>query len=625
MCGIAGVFAATTSTSETRAAIERMAAALIHRGPDDLGVVVDHERRAALACRRLSLVGIANGHQPVDNEDASVSAVFNGEIYNHRSLRRQLVSTGHRFSTDADTEVIVHLYEEQGPECFAALDGMFAIAVLDRRENRLVLARDGSGMKQLSYATTPAGFIFASEAKALFASGMVAARPDWAALDTYLAVGYVPAPRSCFDGVRKLGAGTCLVVDEGGVQERTFWRFAYPAAEARLADDDYARRLDQVLRAAVASHTKADTRVGAFLSGGWDSSILAAMAAEQVPGRLATFSVVFPDSPAVDESRFSRRMAEHLCSEHREVEFRAADVPALLPRAVWHREEPFTGPGLPEFQVASLAAAHVKAVLSGQGSDELFGGYPWENDGAWWYRLRCVIPPVVARGTARLPVPPAWRLPLGLLGAPDEAAADAEWMRALLPAEKDRLFDPDRRRAHDKPDSEPFRCSPPTLASCRDGLQRRAALDFACRLTDGILVTGDRMTMAHSLEVRMPFLDRAVIDFAAALPSDLKVRAGQEKYVLRRLISLRPDLLPPEIASRRKFGLQYPLSEYLLGPLETFVRELLLDSPFAHDCLNRGAMDRMLRKWLAQEPPQVKAPWSLVVLAAWWNCFIAGS
>jgi asparagine synthase (glutamine-hydrolysing) len=619
MCGIAGVFDATVSPAETRSAIERMAGALVHRGPDDLGIVIDEDRRAGLACRRLSLVGITNGHQPVSNEDGTVSVVFNGEIYNHRALRRRLSRAGHRFTTDADTEVIVHLYEERGLESFAGLDGMFAIAVLDRRRGRLVLARDGCGMKQLCYARTPGGFVFASEAKALFASEMVRARPDWAALDTYLAVGYVPAPRSCFAGVHKLGAGTYVVVDAGGLQERTFWRLRYAASGQRLSDDEYGRRLEHILRAAVASHTDADTRVGAFLSGGWDSSILAAMAAEVVPGPLATFSVVFPESPGIDESRFSRLMAQHIGSEHREIEFRASDVPRLLPDAVWHREEPFTGPGLPEFQVASLASRHVKAVLSGQGSDELFGGYPWQTDGERWYRLRAVVPPLAARLAAKTPLRTRWRLPLAVLGAPDPAAADAEWMRSLTPAEKNRLFR--RGLRQETPDAVPFRCQPETLASCRDPFQRRAALDFTRRLTDGILVTGDRMAMAHSLEVRMPFLDRTVVDYAAALPTDLKVRAGQEKYVLRHLTAL----LPPEIASRRKFGLQYPLAEYLLGTLQPFVRELLLDSPFAHDCLDRHAIDRMLRRWLTREPPELRAPWSLVVLAAWWNRFMASN
>jgi asparagine synthase (glutamine-hydrolysing) len=619
VCGIAGVFGATIPAVSIEATMARMAGALIHRGPDDLGILVDADRRAALACRRLSLVGVANGHQPVSNEDGTVSVVFNGEIYNHRALRRRLVRAGHTFSTEADTEVIVHLYEEDGPGCFAALDGMFAIAVLDRRKECLVLARDGCGMKQLCYAITPRGFIFASEGKALFASHMLHPRPDWEALDTYLAVGYAPAPRTCFDGMTKLGAGTYLTVDARGIRETTFWRLGYPAREPRRTDEEYAKDLEDILRAAVVSHTQADIRVGALLSGGWDSSILAAMAAPVVPGRLATYSVIFPENPGVDESRFSRMMADHIGSEHHEIEFRASDVPRLLPDAVWHREEPFTGPGLPEFQVAALAARDVKAVLSGQGSDELFGGYFWQHAGARWYRLRAVVPPLAAQLAARLPLPARCRLPLRLLGARDAAAADAEWMRALTPAEKDRLLRPGLRPA--TPDAGPFRCPPETLATCRDPFQRRAALDFCRRLTDGILVTGDRMAMAHSLELRMPFLDRAVVDFAAALPTDMKVRAGQEKYVLRHLTSL----LPPEIAARRKFGLQYPLAEYLSGPLRSYVRDMLLDSPFGRDCLDRQATERMLRRWLAADPPELRAPWSLVVLAAWWNRFMVPS
>jgi asparagine synthase (glutamine-hydrolysing) len=469
-------------------------------------------------------------------------------------------------------------------------------------------------MKQLCYAATPTGFLFASEAKAIFASGLLQPRADWAALDTYLAVGFVPAPASCFAGVRKLAAGSILVVDQSGVREQTFWRMRYRTGR-RLSDEEHAQEMLGALRSAVRSHLAAEARIGAYLSGGWDSSILAALAADLVSGRLATFSVVLPDNPSVDERRFSRLMASHLGSEHHEVEFRAADVPRLLPDAVWYREEPFTGPALLELQLASLASRHVKAVLSGQGSDELLGGYPWQQGGERWYRLRAVVPPFAARLAAHAPLSRAWRLPLGILAAGDAAAADAEWMRGLTPVEKDRVLAPGLRG--ERPDSRPFRCHPDTLASCRDPLQRRMALDLTRRLADGLLATNDRMAMAHSLEVRMPFLDRAVVELSLALPSDLKVRGDQRKVVLGRLVGM----LPTEIAARRKFGLQYPLAEYLRGPLRGFVREQLLESPGLGELLNRRAVERMLRRQLGGDHPDMKGLWALVVLAAWWRRF----
>ncbi len=275
MCGIAGIFATALSDDDLRAALARMEKSLIHRGPDAGETLVLSNPRGGLAARRLSIVDLANGGQPMPNQDCTVFALLNGEIYNHRELREDLVSRGHHFRGTCDTETLVHLYEEFGDQCLDRLHGMFALAIYDTRERRLLLARDGPGMKPLYYAETAHGFLFASEAKALFASGLVRAAPNPAAIGLYLAVGWVPAPLSAFRGVRKLLPGGYLVVDDDGVRHGEFWKYRYQPADPRRTEQDYSAELDSLLTAAVRSHAAADVPVGAFLSGGWDSSLTA--------------------------------------------------------------------------------------------------------------------------------------------------------------------------------------------------------------------------------------------------------------------------------------------------------------------------------------------------------------
>lgn len=618
MCGIGGIFHGEASGDDLSQILDRLAGAMVHRGPDDSGSVVDGPLAAGLTCRRLSLIGVHDGHQPIDSEDGMLSLVANCEIYNHRQLGRRLEASGHRFKTSTDAEVILHLYEDEGVDGFSALNGMFAMVILDRRHKRLVMARDRSGMKQLYHTSIGRTFLFASEAKALFATGLVDAEPDWDAIDTFLAVGFVPAPRSCFKNIHKLEAGTYLVVDGQRARRGEFWHLRYQPDTPARNDYDYAQTLGELLRAAVASHLDAESPVGVFLSGGWDSSLVASMAAAEVGAGLPTFSIVMPEYPQYDEGGYARTMAAHIRSDHHEVEFRSSDIPALLHEAVWFREEPFTGPAILEFQLAEMASRHVKAVLAGQGSDELFGGYPWLQRDQAWYRGRRFVPSALANGLGDRVTRGRCRLPLRVLGSPDDVAADIEFFRKLNPREKDLVIRPGLRVAH--PDIGPYRPHPGTLLTCRDHIQRRMSIDFTRRLTDGILVTNDRMAMAHGLEVRLPFLDGPIIEFASSLPTSLKVRDGQEKYVL----SLLTGRLPAEIANRRKFGLQYPLRDLLLGPLRSFVDDALLDDR-ASEIFNRPALQKLLPRWLSGPTPNLDAPWSLVVLRVWWEQFFGRS
>src|ERR1039458_8747197 len=533
MCGIAGIFNVDLSTEELQAALTRMEQSLVHRGPDEGAACVIAEMHGGLAVRRLSIVDLEHGSQPCSNEDSTVFALLNGEIYNHRALREGLTARGHRFRGESDTEVVTHLYEEYGDECLERLRGMFALAAYDTRRRRLLLARDGPGMKPLYFAHARRGLLFASEAKALFASGLVRPEPNPAAIDTYLALGFVPAPLSAFRVVETSVTGKYLIADAAGTRRGAFWKYRSQPVQPGRSDEDYGAELDAVLGAAVRSHMAADVPVGAFLSGGWDSSLVAAVAGRGAGRELKTFSIIFPGDITADEGRFSRCMAEHIGSDHHEIEFRSSLMPALIPKIVRHMEEPCANvPAGVIYVLASLAGAHVKTVLSGEGSDELFAGYKRFSENLP-YVLRNFVPRSPARWAALHC--PHFRLRRGLrfLGARDGRTADAELARLFTPEDK-RLLLNDWCQA-EGPDLEPALIDADQLAACSDTLQRRLSFEFTGRLANAILLASDKMAMAHSLEVRMPFLDRSVVEFALRLPSRLKVHSGREKVILSGL------------------------------------------------------------------------------------------
>lgn len=616
MCGIAGLFLQGESAEQTLARLSRMTGSMQHRGPDDEGCWLSGEMDAALGFRRLSIIDLETGNQPLLNEDGSVAVVCTGEIYNHRELRRELEAAGHRFRTHSDCEVIVHLYEERGVDCLARLNGMFALAIADTRRRRVLLARDAAGMKHLYFTRLRGALAFASEARALFVGGVAEPAPDWNALSSAVAFGIIASPETAFHGVERLQPGHYAVCDSAGWEQGAFWRPLFARERATGSLRACAEELETRLRGAVGTHMAADVPVGAFVSGGLDSSLVAVFAAQVSSRPLKTFSIRFPEAPAIDEGGFAALVASRIGSEHEEVEFRAHHLPSVLPGVIRAQEEPLvSSPAALIFALSKAAARSVKVVVGGEGADELFAGYPWLKAG-WVYPLRRLVPRGMASAAAGWAASDGLNRLFRLSAAPDTAAADGEWLRQCSFGDVRNLLNPDLPLLP-RLDGAVLRAPARILESCRDRLERRLSLDFTRRLSDAILLNADKTSMANSLEIRMPFLDRTVLEFALALPSRFKLRLRQEKAILHGL----SRHLPPEIAARRKHGLSLPLNALGAPAMFSFVRDTLLDGPGGSVLFRRAGLER----WLSQAfkvRRQRRVLWTLLNLKLWWDQFI---
>jgi asparagine synthase (glutamine-hydrolysing) len=562
MCGICGVVSANGSVDPGR--IERMSATLVHRGPDSAGEFVDGT--VALAARRLSIIDLETGDQPIANEDGTLHVVQNGELYNYRELRRELERAGHTFRTQGDTEVLLHLYEQHGEGFAERLRGMFAVAIWDAARRRLVLARDRFGIKPLYYRHTAGELAFASELRAL-PRGEI----DLDALEAFLAFNSIPAPLTIFREVRKLPAGHVLVWEDGSVRLE---RFARPAPLPQRIEDEEAELVEELrarLRDSVRAHLVSDVPVGVLLSGGVDSALLAALAAEETAEPLRTFSIGFEER-SFDELADARRVAERYGTQHRELVLRP-DAALLLPALAEAFDEPFAdSSALPTYLVSELAAGDVKVALSGEGGDELFGGY---------YTYAADLLAERVGGLARLARPVVERLP----SSSEKASLDyraKRFVRAahLPPLERHHgwkeIFSPDlraqltgRRSAFDPVDLLRARYSETQGA---DDLARLQDVDLGVYLVDDLLVKTDRASMAHSLEARVPYLDTVVTNLALALPTRHKVRGLSKKVLLRKAAA---PLLPREIVHGKKRGFSIPAAAWLRRELEPFARETL--------------------------------------------------
>jgi asparagine synthase (glutamine-hydrolysing) len=607
MCGICGVASANGSADPERVA--RMSATLVHRGPDSAGDFSDGT--VAIAARRLSIIDLETGDQPIANEDGTLHVVQNGEIYNYRELRRELERTGHRFRTHGDTEVLLHLYEQHGDDFAARLRGMFAVAIWDAPRRRLVLARDRFGIKPLYYRHSGGELAFASELRAL-PRGEI----DLDALEAYLAFNSIPSPLTIFRDVRKLPAGHLLLWEDGGVRLERFGRPA-PVPIEQLRDDEEAELVEELrsrLRDSVRAHLVSDVPLGVMLSGGVDSALLAALAAEESSEPLRTFSIGFEER-SFDELADARRVAEQYGTLHRELVLRP-DAALLLPALAEAFDEPFAdSSALPTYLVSELAASEVKVALSGEGGDELFGGY---------YTYAADLLAARVGKLARFARPLVERLPTsGRKASLDYRAKRFVRAAHLPPLERHHgwkeIFSTDARA-----ELTGRRCSvdPVDLLRSRyeetegaDALARLQDVDLGTYLVDDLLVKTDRASMAHSLEARVPYLDTVVSNLALALPAHHKVRGLSKKVLLRKAAE---PLLPREIVHGKKRGFSIPAAAWLRGELEPFARETLSPERLRRQgFFEPAAVARVIDEHVSGVDDLSRQLWGLLAFTLW--------
>jgi asparagine synthase (glutamine-hydrolysing) len=619
MCGITGIRDLASGPIEL-SDLQAMCRAMVHRGPDDEGYYLGSG--VGLAMRRLSIIDVAGGHQPIANEDRTVWAILNGEIYNYRELRADLESRGHTFSTASDTEVIVHLYEEHGARCVEKLRGMFGLAVWDERSHTLLIARDRLGIKPLYYAQVGSRLLWASELKSLLALPEVERTIDWPSLSYLLTFQYTPADQSIVSGVRKLEPG-CLLIAKGSGTPRIerYWTPRFAPDHSRSMDDTV-ERLRELLEESVRMHLVSDVPLGAFLSGGLDSSSVVATMARLMDSPVETFSIGF-DEPAFDERKYARQVASQLGTRHHELVVEP-DAVRLIDDLTWHLDEPLgDASAIPTYFVSRLASQHVKVVLSGDGGDELFGGY---DKYCVEQRERRRDP--FTRPFARLLAAISAAMPEGAKGRRfighhalrgGERYIDAgtifavEAQRKLLHRDVTsglRLADAGKRMA-----ARLAGGSPHWLSSLQH-------LDLEHYLPLDVLTKVDRMSMACSIETRVPLLDHVLVEFVATIPGEHHLRAGTGKAVFKRAMR---GVLPDEIIDRPKRGFGVPLAHWFRGDLSGFIRDVLLDQT----CQQRGIFQpEYVRQLIAMNEGGRNLDmqlWTLVSFEMWCRLFLDGS
>jgi len=576
MCGIHGILDFTGAPADP-GVISAMGRITRHRGPDDEGMHIDGA--VAIGMRRLSIIDVAGGHQPLSNEDGTLWLVANGEIYNYRELSRTLVAQGHRLRTRSDCETLLHLYEQHGDEFLTHVNGMFAFALWDSRRRRLLIGRDRLGVKPLYLWNDSRRLVFASEAKAILGVPGIATELDPAALASYLSLGYVPAPRSMFRGVRKLPPASLLVAEAGRVNERVYWRVP-DRVDTAIDERTWIGRVRDRLEEAVRLQMVSDVPIGALLSGGIDSSAVVAFMSAHSDRPVNTYAIGFEGGEAesyYNELPYARRVAKLFNTHHREIVVRP-DVVALLPRLLWHMDEPIADSAfITTYLVSEFARRDVTVILSGVGGDELFGGYRRYLGNHYQQRFRR-LPGGMRRAMTALgarlpsdrhsPLLNTMRLAKGFLASAelplDERyrsyvevfgeGASAEILRNPMIADADPLM------------------AAFAEATSSDDLNRMLSVDAATQLPDDLLLLTDKMSMAVSLECRVPLLDHELTELAASIPQAIKLRGGKLKHVMKAALA---DVLPPDILGRKKRGFGTPMGAWFKGALAPLLRQLL--------------------------------------------------
>lgn len=626
MCGICGQLN-PAGVRETD--LQPMLHAIAHRGPDNEGMFINGP--VGLGSRRLSIIDLPGGDQPIANEDKTIWITFNGEIYNYRYLRQQL-EPNHQFRTHSDTEVILHLYEEMGEACVTALRGMFAFAIWDSRQQKLLLARDRLGQKPLFYAQRGDQFLFASEIK-----GILAAAPDLRqmndeAMHHYLSLRFIPSPQTMLQRIHKLPPAHTLVYYNGRVRLNRYWNLSFED-KLEMSDDEYGSSLRQMLQDAVASHLVSDVPVGAFLSGGMDSSMIVAIMAQDLKQPVQTFGVGVSEQ-GFNELPYARQVAEWHGTRHVEACVEA-DLVHTLPQMIWHLDEPSDPIAACQYQAAALAAAHVKVVLGGDGGDELFAGFD-RYAGLRYVGYYALLPALLREGVLgpMLTAVPEnfayksvtqklrWMHQLALL--PDTAAryAEATCFFRFSHTDKQQLYSERLWQQLGQIRTEEVITQPFHNAPATDPIDRMLYVDYVTRLPEHSLMLTDRMTMAHSLELRSPLLDHELVEHLAAYPSRLKLQGRQLKVILRQLAT---DYLPPQIVRREKQGFMFPVAYWFRNELYPLLQTVLLESFFVREGLfRRSYVTQLLAEHRQQRVDHHVRLWMLLNLALWHRLYVQG-
>jgi asparagine synthase (glutamine-hydrolysing) len=626
MCGISGKLMFDREAKVSRERIKAMATAIRHRGPDDEGYYLSGQ--IGLGFRRLSIIDLGTGHQPISNEDERIWVVFNGEIYNYQELRRELVDKGHAFKTLTDTEVLVHLYEEYGPDLVVKLRGMFAFALWDENKKLLFLTRDRVGIKPLYYCLNENSLCFGSEVKALLADPDCRRDIDPTMIDRFLTFYYMPGEETLFKNIFKLPPGSYLIVRDGKVTVHRYWDLNFQTDESLSDEDTATERLLNLLDSTVGLHMISDVPVGFLLSGGVDSTAILSFAAGKTEHPTSSYTVGFSVPGVVDERPYARMAAKRFGTEHHELEISSKEFSDFLPSYVWHMEEPVCEPpAVALYYVSKLASSYVKVLISGEGGDEAFAGYSNYRNLLWLERLKRAAGPMCSPLSKSL-------MTLNALMRSRKIAKYASMLSVPLQASyysrtssPFHFFNRSASELYSR-DFGGYAGKEQSLNPVREHLRNAAGnnilntmlyVDTMTWLPDDLLVKADKMTMANSVELRVPFLDHKVLEFAAALPASFKVRGWTTKYLAKKALTSR---VPTEILDRKKAGFPVPYESWLRTDLHDWMRDILLD----RKTMDRGYFEKRTIENLISNDLQVggysKELFSLVVLELWHRAFL---
>lgn len=620
MCAISGI-AAFKGPGVQEAALRKMTGALRHRGPDDEGYFLDPKGKVALGHRRLSIIDLSTGHQPVFNEDGRLAVVFNGEIYNYLELRSELEKKGHRFSTRSDTEVILHLYEERGADCVERLRGMFAFALWDGRNDELFLARDRAGKKPIYYAVADGVFYFASEIQALYEIPEISKEIDDDAIDLYLTYSYIPSPYSIYRAIRKLPPAHYLRFNADGLTVGRYWRPDY-SRKIRIDYEEAKQELVRILSRSVELRLISDVPLGAFLSGGIDSSAVVALMSRFSSQPVKTFSIGFPDKE-YNELAYARQVAERFRTEHHEFMVEPNHLDVLF-EIVRHYGEPYgDSSALPTWYLSRITRKYVTVALNGDGGDELFGGYAWYPV---IHRFNQAAHPISRKlirylhplGKGLLPR----RINRGFELLEQGEAERFQTLRSYMDrAQRGALYHEQfRRRLRGRAEEYLCQLYDETLP---DDYDRSFCADFLSYLPEDLLVKVDRASMAHGLECRSPFLDQELVEFSCGLPPEWKIQGGRSKRILKDAVA---DWFPDGFLDRPKMGFSVPIGKWFRGELKPFIWDKLLQGPLTR----RSLLDAESVKALLMEHERglrnhETRLWNMLMLSLWFEAYGASS